>query len=113
MKDYKRLVLWTDYFNSTLSREQGRRIPRDKSVKDPTLDELTEAAQRLNYEPEPVIAKHPLRMMINSGYISIEKKNTAKKSVVISEVARVLSIVKGERAAAAAKEQVKGHPKKH
>ena len=101
MKDYKRYVLWTDYFNSTFSREAGRRVPLSRSVKDPTLDELKEAVQRLGYNPEPVTAKYPGRMMIPSGYVSIEKRSSEKKPKVISEVSKVLSAVRGERTAAA------------
>ncbi len=101
MKDYKRYVLWIDYFNSTFSREAGRRIPLNKSVKDPTLDELTEAVKRLGYKPESVVAKFPARMMIPSGYVSIEKKTSEKKPKVLSEVAKVLSTIRGERTAAA------------
>jgi len=101
LKDYKRHVLWIDYFNSTLSREAGRRIPLNRSVKDPSLDELTEAVKRLGYKPESVVAKFPARMMIPSGYVSIEKRTNEKKPAVLSGVAKVLSTVRGERTAAA------------
>lgn len=100
MKDYKRFVLWVDYFNSTYSRDAGRRVPLNKSVKDPTLDELTEATKRLGYDPESVVAKYPGRMMIPSGYVSIEKRINEKKPKVLSEVAKVLSAVRGEHSAA-------------
>ena len=93
-------MLWVDYFNSTFSREAGRRIPLNKSVKDPTLEELTEAVKRLGYKPESVVAKFPSRMMIPSGYVSIEKRNNEKKPKVLSEVAKILSTVRGERTAA-------------
>ncbi|MGI0078306.1 MAG: signal recognition particle subunit SRP19/SEC65 family protein [Nitrososphaerales archaeon] len=102
MKDYKRHVLWLDYFNSSLSREQGRRIPLDRSVKDPKLGELLEATQRLGYEPEPETVKHPKRMWVPSGCVSVEKKAQVKKSWVISEVAKVLSNVRGEKASMSA-----------
>lgn len=110
MKDYKKLVLWLDYFNSTLSRQQGRRVPRDRSVKDPTLQELAEAARRTGYSPELVASKHPQRMIVGSGYINVDKKSGLKKSTVIVEVAKHLSNVRGERAIAASKDQAK--PKK-
>ena len=103
MKDYKRYVLWTDYFNSSFSRESGRRVPLNKSVKDPTLEELAEAARRLGYSPESSVAKHPARMMIPSGYISVEKKSGEKKPRIIGEVAKVLSMVRGEKSLAAEK----------
>jgi len=97
LKDYKRYVIWIDYFNSTLSRDSGRRVPLNRSVKDPSLDELTEATKRLGYKPESVVAKYPGRMMIPSGYASIEKRANEKKPKVLSEVAKVLSTVRGER----------------
>ena len=101
-----------DYFNSTLSREQGRRIPLDRSVKEPALDELAEAARRLGYKPDQVTAKVPSRSFLQSGYVSIEKKSGIKKSQVIAEVAKTLSVVRGERTAATAKEQARGQQKK-
>lgn len=101
MKDYKRYVVWTDYFNSSLSRDAGRRIPLNRSVKDPTLDELAEATKRLGYSPEVVVAKFPARMMIPSGYVSIEKKSGDKKPKILSDIAKVLSTVRGEKTAAA------------
>jgi len=107
MKDYKRYVLWTDYFNSTFSREAGRRVPLNRSVKDPTLEELTEATKRLGYKPESVVAKFPARMMIPSGYVSIEKRSNEKKPKILSEVAKVLSTVRGERTAVAAAQSQK------
>ena len=97
MKDYKRRVLWLDYFNSSLTREQGRRIPRDKSVKDPILGELVEAVKRAGYSPEEQVAKHPKRMRVQSGYVSIEKRKETNKEAVLREVAKSLSIVRGER----------------
>jgi signal recognition particle subunit SRP19 len=117
MKDYKRLVLWVDYFNSSISRKDGRRVPKDRSVKDPRLEELAEATRRLGYNPEVADANFPLRMMIKSGYISIEKKSDSKKTDVVEQIAKMLSTVRGERsaseAASAQKSQAKTQQKKH
>ncbi len=112
MKEYKRHILWLDYFNSSLTRGKGRRIRLDRSVKDPKIDELTEAVRRLNYNPESEIVKHPKRAQIQTAYVSIEKKPPRKKAAVLLEVAKYLSAVRGERAAAAAtEEQKKGRGK--
>ncbi|MEM1524894.1 MAG: signal recognition particle subunit SRP19/SEC65 family protein [Nitrososphaerales archaeon] len=94
MKDYNRLIIWVDYFNSTLSRKQGRRVPLNQAVRNPTLKELEEAAKRIGYHPESVIAAHPKRNYMQSGYISIEKLKP--KSKVISEIAKALTIIRGE-----------------
>ena len=106
LKDYKQLVLWTDYFNSSLSRANGRRVSLDRSVKDPTVEELAEAVRRFGSSPEAISAKHPKRMIISTGYVNIAKQHE-KKGLVISEIAKHLSNVRGERAAAVAKEQTK------
>jgi len=95
-----------------LTRNQGRRIPLSKSVKDPTLDELTETARRLGYKPEPNNGKYPKRMMIPSGYVSVEKKSSLTKSQLIAEFAKTLSIVRGERNTVAEKDQHQRLPQK-
>lgn len=97
--------MWLEYFNSSLSRKQGRRIPLDRSVKDPKIDELSEAAKRLNYSPEQEIVRHPKRSTIQTGYVSIEKRNPKKKGAVLLELAKSLSTVRGERAAQTTKKR--------
>jgi len=94
MKDYRRLVIWLDYFNSTLSRVDGRRVPLNLSVKNPSMRELVEAVKRLGYNPEPSEGRYPKRMHIVSGYVSIEKKGS--KSDVLKKIAQVLTGVRGE-----------------
>ena len=94
MKDYEKQVIWLDYFNSSYSRSQGRRISRNRSIKNPILSDLLEAAKRLNLNPVCLEVIHPKRTLINSGYISITKKN--KKTLVLQDIAKMLTIVKGE-----------------
>ncbi|MDA4130434.1 MAG: hypothetical protein OK457_06655, partial [Thaumarchaeota archaeon] len=67
-----------------------------------TLDELTETARRLGYKPVAEVAKYPSRMMLPSGFVSIEKRTGEKKSKVISEFSKVIAAVRGEKTAAAA-----------
>lgn len=100
MKEYKRHVLWLDYFNSSISRGEGRRIPLDRSVKDPKIDELAEAAKNLGYSPVTESLKHPKRMSVPSGCISVEKRAGVKKGAVLMQMAKALSSVRGRRAAA-------------
>jgi len=105
MKDYKRIILWIDYFNSSLSRKDGRRVPLSRSVKDPKLDELVDASKRLGFDPEPQEARHPLRMMVKSGYVSLEKKKDLRKVQLIDQMSKTLSVVRGERTAASASQE--------
>jgi signal recognition particle subunit SRP19 len=95
MKDYDRLVIWLDYFNSSISRAEGRRLPLNMAVRNPTLKELEEAARRGGYNPELVVAAHPKRMFTQSGYVSIERRKG--KTQVIREIAARLSAIRGEQ----------------
>jgi signal recognition particle subunit SRP19 len=93
LKDYDRIVLWLDYFNSKLSRGEGRRVPLNVAVSSPTLDELLESVNRLGFEAEAVKAKHPKRSYVESGYVSAKK--VRGKNMVLKEVSRMLGLVRG------------------
>ena len=91
MKDYDHVILWLDYFNRNLSRSKGRRVKRDKSVFDPTLLDLIDAAKAAGYditkEETNDQARYPRRAFVKSSYIMILKSNEVKKSVTINKIA--------------------------
>jgi len=93
LKDYERIILWLDYFNSKFTREEGRRVPLNLAVSSPTLDELIESVRKLGFDLEPVKARYPKRSFIESGYVSINK--VKGKNIVIKEVSKTLGAVRG------------------
>ncbi len=93
MKDYDRYVVWLDYFNSELKRNEGRRVPLSSATKAPRLEELVEACKRLNLQPTPQTARYPSGPSRDSGYISIPK--TKPKQSLLIRVARELAVVRG------------------
>jgi signal recognition particle subunit SRP19 len=95
MKDYDRIIIWSDYFNSSLSRSEGRRIPLNKAIRNPKLIELEKAATRIGYKPASVNAFHPKRTNIESGYISIERVKA--KTQIINEMSALLPAIRGEQ----------------
>jgi|FaiFalFF_MnMetaG_3_1042247.scaffolds.fasta_scaffold00551_12 signal recognition particle subunit SRP19 len=95
MKKFGHVILWVDYFNSNLSRREGRRVPRDMAVSNPTLEELEEAARRIGLQPHSSPARIPRRNWVDSGYIMVKK--TAPKQRMLLEVAKHLAQVRGER----------------
>lgn len=95
MKDYDRSVIWTDYFDSDLSRSSGRRVPLNSAIRHPSLEELAEAVRRLGYDAEPVTASYPKHSPVKSGYVSFPR--TRSKAKVIKEIAEMLARVRGER----------------
>ena len=76
MKDYDHIVVWLDYFNKTLSRQKGRRLPKEKCIFDPSLNELIESAKAAGLEPTETDdqVRFPKRPFVRSGYIMLEKK---------------------------------------
>ena len=82
MKDYGKQIFWVDYFDSALSREEGRRVNLPLATKNPTVEELAQAARALGYEPHVEKARHPTRPTRPSGYIQVEKKAGKKEALV-------------------------------
>ncbi len=90
MKDYDHIVIWLDYFNKTLSRIKGRRLPKDKCIFDPSLNELIESTKAAGLEPTETDdqARYPRRSYVRSGYIMLEKKSS--KTKVLNKISEKL-----------------------
>lgn len=75
MKDYEHFVIWLDYFNKTLTKKMGRRLPKDKCVFDPSLKELIDATKEAGFEVTESDEKvrFPRRAYVRSGYIILPK----------------------------------------
>lgn len=93
MKEYGRHVFWLAYFDSSLKRSDGRRVPLSSATREPTLPELSEACRRLNLQPQPQQARYPSSPGKESGYVSVAK-STAKQSLLL-KIAKELTIVRG------------------
>jgi signal recognition particle subunit SRP19 len=93
MKDYDHQIIWLDYFNKNLSRKKGRKVGKNTSVYDPTMEELIGASENLELDlSEENInnqARYPRRSFVKSGYIMISKKE--KKSTVVNQIAKKMS----------------------
>ncbi len=90
MKDYEHVVIWLDYFNKTISKKMGRRVSREKSIFDPSLKELIEAAKAAGLELKDTNdqVRFPRRPFVRSGYISLAKNQP--KSKIISSISEKL-----------------------
>ena len=81
MKDYEHIVIWLDYFNKNLKKSKGRRVGLEKCVFDPSLKELTDAAQAAGFEITETEEKvrYPKRPYVRSGYIVLPKGSSKTK----------------------------------
>jgi signal recognition particle subunit SRP19 len=90
MKDYEHVVIWLDYFNKTLPRAKGRRLEKEKCIFDPSLKELTEAAQAAGFEITETEEKvrYPRRPYVRSGYIVLPKGSS--KTNILNKISQKL-----------------------
>ena len=108
MKDYERYVVWLEYFNSELKRNQGRRIPLSAATRAPKLEELTEACRRLNLQPSAQPAAFPRGGRADSGYVSIRK--VKPKQALLAKIAKELTVVRGRAASKQTPQQSQKKP---
>lgn len=90
MKDYEHVVIWLDYFNKTLQREKGRRMPKDKCVFDPSLKELIDATKESGFEIADTndTARFPRRPYVRSGYVVVPKGSS--KTNILNKISEKL-----------------------
>ena len=81
MKDYEHVVIWLDYFNKTLPKNKGRRLPKDKCVYDPSLKELMDATKAggLEITESDDKVRFPKRPFVRSGYVVVPKGSSKTK----------------------------------
>jgi signal recognition particle subunit SRP19 len=63
------MTLWTRYFDSKLSRSEGRRVPKEASIPNPSLDSVVWAARDLGLSKKKreLEARHPSRPHLKEG----------------------------------------------
>ncbi len=97
MKDYEHIVVWLDYFNKTLSRKKGRRLDKEKCIFDPSLKELSEAAQEAGLEVTESDDKvrHPRRPYVRSGYVIVPK--SSPKTKILDKISEKLVVKRSKQ----------------
>jgi signal recognition particle subunit SRP19 len=84
-----KLRVWPVYFDASLSRGEGRRVPRSKAIRDPKAEEIAKAAKKLGLnpilEPAATYSKQPWRPI---GVVLVDKKGS--KTRIINDIAEEL-----------------------
>jgi len=83
-------VLYPEYFDKKLTRNQGRKVPKNKAVDDCSLAKLVFACKHLNYDYVVEKEKKYSKNWWNSeGRILINPESVKNKSVLINDVANI------------------------
>jgi signal recognition particle subunit SRP19 len=91
-----KLVIWPAYFDSTLTRQHGRRVPRRYAIEKPTVDDLVLAAKglKLNAVVEQE-ATYPATPWKQDGRLIVTK--TGPKTEVLRKLGERLRANKQEK----------------
>ncbi|NHI84130.1 MAG: hypothetical protein EAX81_07490 [Candidatus Thorarchaeota archaeon] len=96
------IIVWPAYLDSNLSRTKGRKIPKNLTAPDVTLNALKEAADMagFDYEDSPE-KKYPRKWAGPSGYLMLKNPDGHKKKRLL------LMLAKGVRRVTAQRESAK------
>ena len=111
--DPSKMSLWTGYFDSKLSRSSGRRVPREASVPNPTLETVAWAAKSVGISKmkRDAEASHPSRPHQQEGRLvlstqdALNATNAGSKEGVMQSIG--LKLNKQTKEARAEKSQQK------
>ncbi|RDI71041.1 signal recognition particle subunit SRP19 [Halopelagius longus] len=88
-------VIWPVYIDASKSRSEGRRVPLDTAVEEPTVDEIAEAVQQVGYDA--VIERdvtHP-REWDSRGRVLVKGAEDSTKNDLVQAVAAYVGILRG------------------
>jgi len=88
----KKTILWPVYFDSSKTRKEGRRVPKNVAVPNASLDEIRKAAEQLGLMPkaEENVA-HPAMPRRKTGRIWVQKKGT-KMQILMKITKEIVAI---------------------
>ena len=85
-----RIILWPEYFDSDLTRAEGRRVSKETAVSTPNAEDVFRACQKLGLSSELEYDKaHPSRWFDPRGRVKVPAKYNKTKTINI--VAKRLS----------------------
>jgi signal recognition particle subunit SRP19 len=91
----KEVRIWLNYFDQSLSRRYGRKLPKVLTVPDPKASEVLKACEALNYECEVEEKKYPRTWYEPSAVVTVRVPSTASKYEVIRQIGKKLVELRG------------------
>jgi signal recognition particle subunit SRP19 len=87
-------VLWPAQFDAALSRADGRRVPLELAVEEPTVDEIASAVQQVGYDAAIERDKQYPREHEVRGRVLVQDAEDATKSDLIGAVGAYLNALR-------------------
>ena len=88
-KGTQKYVIWPIYFDQGTSRSNGRRVPKNLAITNPTVPDIFKVAQSLELNPQIEKKSYP-SLWWTQGRLLVERKGS--KTDIIRAMAQKLSI---------------------
>ena len=92
--DPSKMSIWTGYFDSRLSRSAGRRVPKEASAPNPTLEPVAWAAKAVGISKmkRETDASHPSRPHLSEGRLVLSAQDALSATIAESKEGGMQSI---------------------
>ncbi|MCL9817549.1 signal recognition particle subunit SRP19 [Natronocalculus amylovorans] len=88
-------VIYPAYFDIELTRSEGRRVPKDLAVEEPTVDELAKAVQQVGYDATIERDMTYSREYEPRGRVLVNRSDDSSKNDLVQAVAAYIGILRG------------------
>lgn len=93
MRKLDKAIIWPIYFDSSKTRKNGRRVPKNMAVQSPKITEIKEAVDKIGLQNEVNLEVHfPKMPWAKTGMLLVEKKEAKEK--IIQKIATQLLKIK-------------------
>lgn len=88
-------ILWTAYFDAEKSRSDGRRVPLELAIEEPTVDEIAQAVQQVGYDAiiERTVA-YPREPWHEGGRVVVRGADEESKNDIVQAVGAYLQVIR-------------------
>ena len=87
-------VIWPAALDAELARSEGRRVPEDLAVEEPTVDEIAQAVQQVGYDAVIEREKTYPREYEARGRVLVKDADDATKSDLLGAVAAYVAALR-------------------
>ncbi|MFB6160568.1 MAG: signal recognition particle subunit SRP19 [Haloferacaceae archaeon] len=87
-------VIWPAYIDADLTRAEGRRVPLEDAVEDPTVDEIAKAVQQVGYDAVVERDVTYPREYEPRGRVLVKGAEDATKNDLVQAVAAYVGILR-------------------
>ena len=87
-------VIWPVAFDADRSRSEGRRVPMDLAVEEPTADEIAKAVQQVGYDAVIERDKTYPRETETRGRVVVKDADDATKTDLLGAVAAYVQVLR-------------------